>query len=277
MKKNEEKNKKGKKWINVLIVVLALFFGFIIGINLMLELYLDADKLNEICEGIEKDNKETKSEDYNEIEIDDKISKLYKYIPDLNSNYVRLTAYQNKKITLADLDNAYLLAYAASNLDLDDTDKKPFDGMELDPDWYSYDASLLQNKVQEMYGKTLENESYEIGFGKECEYVNNNYQCSLGGGSTESMESIKYISKFYEESGNLYIEDKYMIIIYRDNVNTLYEDSTKTKLIASLDENNTEESESLAKKYDSKMKKYIHTFKKNENGSYYWYSTEPIE
>ena len=35
--------------------------------------------------------------------------------------------------------------------------------------------------------------------------------------------------------------------------------------------------EEIANKYENKMISYRHTFKKNAEGSYYWYSTEPLE
>lgn len=275
--KNEEKNKKGKKWINVVIIVFVLLFGFVGGIFYTLFAVLDQYQSNDYFRELLSKDFYVIDEEETFYDVDDDIKKIYQYIPDLNSNYVRLNAYQNKKITLSDLDNSYLLAYAVSNLELSNMDKKPFDDMELGSDWYIYDATLLQNKVQEMYGKNLTNESYIIEFGEKCEYVNNNYQCGLGGSSSEFMSSIRYITNVYADSENLYIEDKYMVEIIKDDVDALYEDSTKTKLIVTLDEDSLENFGTISQKYDSKMKKYKHTFKKNENGSYYWYSTEPIE
>ena len=39
---------------------------------------------------------------------------------------------------------------------------------------------------------------------------------------------------------------------------------------------NEELEKELLKQYEKYMQTYKHTFKKNDNGEYYWYSTEPI-
>ena len=107
-----------------------------------------------------KNKKENNNADY--LKIDEETKKLYTYIPCLDSNWVRVNAYQTKKVTLDDFENSYLLAYAAANLELSLSDKELIAGMEEDDSWYRYDATLLQNKVKEMYGKTLNNELYEV-------------------------------------------------------------------------------------------------------------------
>lgn len=226
-----------------------------------------------------KNKKENNNADY--LKIDEETKKLYTYIPCLDSNWVRVNAYQTKKVTLDDFENSYLLAYAAANLELSLSDKELIAGMEEDDSWYRYDATLLQNKVKEMYGKTLNNELYEVGYGTSCNYEedSNKYNCSQDGGSIESMTSYKEISKFYKDGDNYYIEDKYLVHININDKDYLYGDSNQKVLIAEFEMPDTyleSELEDKISEYNSKMVTYKHTFKMDEEGNYYWYSSEPL-
>lgn len=226
-----------------------------------------------------KNKKENNNADY--LKIDEETKKLYTYIPCLDSNWVRVNAYQTKKVTLDDFENSYLLAYAAANLELSLSDKELIAGMEEDDSWYRYDATLLQNKVKEMYGKTLNNELYEVGYGTSCNYEedSNKYNCSQGGGSIESMTSYKEISKFYKDGDNYYIEDKYLVHININDKDYLYGDSNQKMLIAEFEMPDTyleSELEDKISEYNSKMVTYKLTFKMDEEGKYYWYSSEPL-
>lgn len=54
---------------------------------------------------------------------------------------------------------------------------------------------------------------------------------------------------------------------------------TNSDMTTKLTEDNVdwfESNDNILSKYENRMKRYKHTFKKNTNGTYYWYSTEPI-
>lgn len=177
-----------------------------------------------------------------------------------------------------DLSTEFLLAHAFDNLVLDSKDKIPVTENGIDTGWYSFDANILQNKVTEMYENNIENQSFKIEYGAECIYNNGKYRYSVGGGSGETIENVRKIEEAYEEDNNIYIIDKYMALIYKDEQPIkIYTNSECKEIIDKIDNiPNIEDFKNDAiKKY--KLKTYKHTFKKNSNGKFYWYSTEPIK
>lgn len=213
---------------------------------------------------------------------DEQIAKLYKYIPAQDLNLIEKNAYQNQKITADNISSEYLLKNAFKNLEIKDSDKKAYG------DWYKFDAKLLQAKVKEMYGKNIENREFNIDAGEGCGYENGEYLYSVGGGSSEESRNIRKIQKAYKEGENICIEDKYLYLEIKDSEEDteakLYSSSDATKLVANL--NNTQElysmnkeqsNENIINQYGSQMSTYKHTFKKANDGSYYWYSTEPVK
>lgn len=241
----------------------------------------ETESVNEVNNSTEKDTK---------LDINsEQIQLLYKYIPAMNTNKIEVNAYQNKKVTKDSLSNKYLLGYAFSNLKLANSEKEKIDGMESDTEWYSFKASLLQNKAKQMYGTVIKNESFDIGYGEECNYANEKYTHSIGGTSAESLTNIRKIMTAYQENDTICIKDKYMVLIQKgeENTNILYKSSEQTDVIDSKvdvkqimqQENEStikQTSDNLVSKYQNNMKEYKHIFKKDANGNYYWYSTEPI-
>lgn len=244
----------------------------------------EVEKETEISDAVNNANVQaSKNEvlDINSVEV----KKLSEYIPAFDENRSRVNAYQNKKITKDNLDNTYLLAHAFKKLDLKESDKtalKEQNGTSIDG-WYSFDAGKLQEKVKEMYGDTIKNQDFEIGYGASCTFSNGKYSFSKGGGSSEDMTNINVLEKAYKENDCIYIEDKYTswYTNSEEKKSILYTTSNiKGDAIATLDSNFDVEDKSISEiknKYYGKMTKYKHTFKKNADGSYYWYSTEPIQ
>ena len=204
----------------------------------------------------------------------EQVKKLYNYIPAFNTNKISINAYQDRKISKENLPIEFLLENAFRNLEIEEKDK------EYTPEgsWYYFNSNTLQNKVKEFYGEEIENKSFEIGYGSQCNYENGKYMYSSGGGSDEILENIRNIKKAYLENDNLYIEDSYMILIEKaEEEAKLYTSSERTELIDSKDAKNENDIKDFKNKNISKMKDYKHTFKKNADGNYYWYSTEPIK
>ena len=219
----------------------------------------------------------------------DQITKLYKYIPALDSDLIEKNAYQSTKITMNNLTSDYLLKNAFKNLELKDSDKKTFDSSTTDvSDMYRFDASLLQSKVKEMYGTNIDNQDFRISASEQCGYENGEYVYSVGGASSEDIRNIRKIQKAYSDDESLYIEDSYLCLKIVDN-----DDSSYAKLFISSDSsnslfdldnlnelysmNNDKLSSYICNKYGSSMASYKHTFKKASDDSYYWYSTEPVK
>ena len=280
---------EGKKEIKISLgTVICIFIIFVLIIALLGMWYYNNKNIvnnsNKISET--KNDKQEEIEnrnEANELNLNSElITELYSYIPVISSNKIEENAYQSNLVTKEDLETEYLLACAFKKLNLLDNQKQP---SELVEEWYTFDAEILQEKVKQIYGEKLENKSFDIGYGKGCSYENGKYLYGFGGGSGERVYSIRKIQKAYQEDDNLYIEDRYMI--FKSDVDTskaeIYNASDdRATLIANLDFEKTTsmENEKLEKElimqYENEMQIYKHTFKKNDNGEYYWYSTEPI-
>ncbi len=233
----------------------------------------------------------------------EEIQNLYDSIPILNSDIEYKNAYQSNKVTKDGIDNRLLLsiAFKKTENEIKDTDKIgwcPEENNEYkdceEIAWYSFPSKLLQDKIKKLYDTSVQDESFETYGGVGCKYFNNRYYYSYGGGSLYRVYNIrKYEDDSYNED-YLYITDKYLYIkegILESNNPDLferevYDSSDKTNLIekvntelvdTSTEEQSKEYEEKLLNKYEDKAKKYKHTFKKNQNDTYYWISSEPIE
>lgn len=215
------------------------------------------------------------------------IQKLYNYIPAIDYK-IQKNAYQDKKITLNELENGFLLRVAFTNLSLKNEDKKKIsDEYDLDTGWYSFDANILQNKVKELYGKNtnIPNESFDDGAGLQCNYHDGLYDVTSGGGTGEGLIPVSKIVEAYSQNDVICIITKNATYIFtEENKNgSLYTNSTLTNKIkdykngtySTMDGNKI--AEDIIKNDEDMMSKYKHTFKKDTNGNYYWVSTEPIE
>lgn len=284
MKKESNKIKLSTIILSLIIVILLIV------IALMFIFY--SKELNKNESGIEaeivlKDEAQNNSNEKTNTETlntnSEYIKKLYSYIPIVDSNKIIANAYQDSKTTVNDFSDEYLLWSAFDKIELNEEDKLSthvFDG----PVDYSFKAEKMQDKVKEIYGKRIEDKSFEIGYGSGCVYDNGIYSHYSGGGSDEDMLNIRKIEKAYEDDEYIYIIDKYMALAYKGEGHNieLYKTSQINKLIGTVNENiytksNEEIVKDLSSQYDDKMTEYKHVFKKSENGKCYWYSTEPVK
>jgi len=238
----------------------------------------------------------TNKETISQLDINSsKVTKLYNYIPIWEYDLPEmLNAYQDKSVTLKDIDEKYLLAYAFLQINFTDSNRLPYeiDGRIEEPDnkWFGFNADILQEKVKELYGTTIKNQDFMDGIGAGCTYNNGKYMHSQGGSWDNFKYGIRNIEKAYEINDTLYIEDKYITLVLEYvpySTYKLYTSSNCTNFIENLDNTIAKKLETMSvvntnfdelkAKYKDKMVSYKHTFKKNADGSYYWYSTEPIQ
>lgn len=268
---------------NIVITILVILLLCCLGVMVWQYMQLNDNKAPEISTQDENKVEESKRED---LDINSElVQKLYRYVPSQhyysNNN---LTAYQNKLVTMGDFDNRYLLTCAFFN---ENTvlDKVESDDLIIQ---YYFKADSFQDDVKRIYGKELVNESFGLPM-ERCDYANGIYSYTEGGGSVISYYDLNNVYDAYKIANELYIEDRYMLAeYYYDDlveswVTDLYTSSNRTTKIAKLPDNseNDEEYDSELNgykvKYESQAQKYRHTFKLSEEGTYYWYSTEPID
>ncbi len=241
---------------------------------------------------LDKESNVDKSNDTNEKEIkkidtnDELIQKLYSYIPAIEYK-IQKNAYQDKKITINELQNDFILSVAFTKLSLKNEDKKKIsDEYNVDSGWYSFDANILQNKVKELYGENVNipNQTFDDGAGVVCSYSNGEYMYSVGGGSNESLMPVSKIVEAYSQNDEIYIITKNTTFVSNaeNEKGSLYTDSTLANKIKDYQDekyiamDGNKIAEDIIKNDEKIMINYKHTFKKDTNGNYYWVSTEPI-
>lgn len=229
------------------------------------------------------------------------VKELYTYIPSVPNTYNSFSSsYRNRKITINDLDPKYILLYAY-NIAYDN--KEIDENQVAEGGWPIFNASILQNHISKMYNTKIENQDfYSSGVSTFTYNTNGTYKHSYGGWDTAMIKhDIRTILSAYEENNELYIIDEYICMFeYTEQVSatsktpakvtnygTLYKDSLGEYSIdanINLDDYSKngqkgydEIFSAIKSKYSDKMTKYIHTFKKNDKGDYYWYSTEPYK
>lgn len=140
-------------------------------------------------------------------------------------------------------------------------------------------------KIKELYGKNA-NIIYEsfspssMGV-EEYAYKNGKYQYSYGGHGILVSPVSKITEATTDNEKNIY--DKFVFIV-EEPQNTKYSIYTNCEQKNKVEEIDMETAGKIddvekyvLEKYSDKMTTYKHTFKKDENGNYYWYSTEPVE
>ena len=141
----------------------------------------------------------------------------------------------------------------------------------------------IDEKAVDIFNQSNNNwEDHYKGCSADLNYKNNNYYLSEydGGGKGTSICTYSEIQKVEKDQDYIYIYDKF---IYVDSSKLdVNEGDSKIHIYTSSNETNDIGSESsyptstkeLYKKYEDKLETYKHTFKKAENGSYYWLSSE---
>lgn len=155
-----------------------------------------------------------------------------------------------------------------------------------------YDKNTIDNVAKKVFGDnvSITHESCWSDFGYTRNFENGRYDCFSyqgGGGSPWENSASKLVSA--EQLGNeIYIYDNYAHIYSNESSSgyDIYNSSDKSLKIAS---NISFEQIFNGRKYPdvdfgnlqsltgNKIKTYKHTFKKASDGSYYWFSTEPVE
>lgn len=145
-----------------------------------------------------------------------------------------------------------------------------------------YDESQIKLAMEELFGSEIDVSFMTVSNMSHCyEFYNGNYYSYdfAGGGEMVTPHGYSQIQTAEQNGDYIYIYDKF--IYGRLDVVTaeFYTDSTMKNLIDTSDLDWADMSEKeiasdLISKYESQLNTYKHTFKKGENGNYYWVSTE---
>lgn len=287
---------KEPKTIRLTTVVLLLIILVLAVALVLMYIYYNSDTKMETIAATNTNNSMTLSvtnADENgkkELDINDSmVQKLYEYIPDevdYDDSENRLkNAYQSKKVTIDDLDDELVLGHAFANIEIPVNERIAIDETTPVTAWYKAKPNRLQDMIKQMYNTEFENKGFVLK-GTYGSYEDGMYTFSFGGGGNQYESGVQNIEEAYEENDELYIIDSYLwyssehsedgsnseILKVYNPANNDY--IIKREVISEIDLLEKEDIY-VKENYFSEAPKYKHTFKKNDAGEYYWYSSEP--
>lgn len=170
-------------------------------------------------------------------------------------------------------------------LDLD-TDYKCYRKVtmeNLESNIFVIPEDVMKEYLVKFYGNTIQYKALNK-FGVKCEeykYQNGYYLNIPGGCGGVYLDQKSYVTQFQKEETKGNEKYIYLSFIYHvDKSNekgevysTLYKDATLKEKIAE----NVKQGEDMFEVAQDKAPLYKHTYKKNADGSYSWYSVEPVK
>lgn len=130
---------------------------------------------------------------------------------------------------------------------------------------------LVYGNDKEFLEKPFHSAQYDA-----CEIVEDNYVCKryIGGGIVSPYALYTMYRDYEIDDSNLYIYEK-AIFGFDDFEKAYYSDFEYLNKIAELTDKDVETV--FKTENDNYTLVYKHTFKKNSDGTYYWYSTAPVD
>ena len=278
MKKETKKTNKKKK-INILqdkillilLIILAILSITIIIVKVVMHNHLDTESklVTELhnyfnskdlgnCDGLF--NYAEDKIDYDKIDAETKLC----------------LAYQKSEIKV--LETKTLKPAKKKNTCTKDGMKFRVDEEKNECSYKIIEKSEIEKTYKKLYGKNIENdESFKIDNLNICYLKDDKYYCGLSETFTYTLGNESVIYRVMEKA----IEKGSDIIIYDYFAKVNNEKCFKTYTTSTINENCTTEYKKHKEINYKFMKKYgteyKHIFKKAEDGSYYWVSSEPIK
>lgn len=289
---------KEPKTVRLSTVILLFIILILVVALVLMYMYYNKDSKNEVA--TDTSNTEsmntTKNAEKSTVEelstTSSIVKELYEYIPvdreyTEDINLMLSDAYQSKKITVNDLDNELILGNAFINTEIPIDERQPYEENIPVTDWYKATPDRLQETIKKMYNTEIEDKSFNLS-GSNGNFENGIYTFTFGGGGNSFIDNLRNIEEAYKENDELYIIDTCLKYLTENEVDSnnilkykfkLYDTSNNNSIILEETVNETEIKDNIdsyvEEHYSSKAKKYKHTFKKNDDGEYYWYSSEP--
>ena len=232
----------------------------------------------------------------NSVKIDtDYVLNSYKFLVNDNLDSCNgLNMYGENRVEYADLSDADKLCLAYRNIKQHSYDKlnksnnenycyiskNDNKGFTLNEDNICDIEIISKEKIDQIYYELFNKQigdysDFKINDSRACYYQDDKYLCgdSILQNITYGWNPTYYtiITKAKEKGSYLYIYDYFLIInnneCYLSNNGSIKNDKCSLKLTNANIDN----------RFLTKFgQKYKHTFKKNNNGTYYWISSEPI-
>lgn len=278
---NEVKTKNSKGLIVCLIILLILVIGM--GVFIFYDNFMNKEKTTK--EEIVKESENKKTEDEIFILTQGELDEYLARVPmSLEEGYDKMNdAYSGVTVKIDDLDTETLYGNVYKNTII--TDERPNDG----EDGYSKQREETINEVivqqcvkesdfksnlKKMYN--YEKEITEFSYPGGSVHKVGNYYCNVMGAGSSSFEKVSKLENYYKENDLLIIEEKAGFVKLKDDnweIEELYDNTKEGTLITSNGINQCQGG-CYIYNYGDKFHTFKHTFKKDSNNNYYWYSTE---
>lgn len=150
----------------------------------------------------------------------------------------------------------------------------------------AYHASTIEKVYKKFYGDNFNysNPEYIGAGGAGCFNEGEYYFCEVGGGYGPGGDyHYTTFVKSEEVDNQLYIYVKYLYVDevcdddYDNCIDYIYANEDKQNKLGEINYEDYETSSDLFEKYGDNAVTYKHTYKKNSDGNYYWYSVEPVK
>lgn len=288
-------NKSSKKHVKLLPIIIVIIIAFVAVILITKRNPIDSSVSNNKNSQIQNlgESKEVSLED-------DRVLELINYIAPINTSS-EVIFYQSKKVDLGNLDNKLKLYTIFHNLEEENADSKETlkDENGNKVEHYYYKKDTVDKMAKKIFGPDVKinHESCEMYFGEAIDYKDGVYDRHEyeGGGATAYETSFSVLLKAEENDEYMYLYEKYVHLVEvtedkdgeTDTIGyDIYDSSDKSNKVAEkvdfekenlYAEDDEEELKNIEKYLGKELVSYRHTFKKAEDGSYYWVSTEQVK
>lgn len=137
-------------------------------------------------------------------------------------------------------------------------------------------ADDLEKNIKNMYNISLNNiDKFDYPSGGI--FKSGNYYSVYHGSGSEGLNKISDDVKYTYSDTDLIIKEKAIFLfeeLDEKNSQYIYTDTSRTEKIGEETYDDSTNKFYMIDKYKNKFTSFKHTFKRNENGNYYWYSTE---
>lgn len=275
-KKENGKNKKTEILNDKMFVVLVTLLA-IVSVTLIIVWVCNSNKLETDSKQVVELHNYFSSEDLGNCEglftyAEDKIE--YK---DVNSETRICLAYQKAEIP-KDIETETLKAAKKKNICTSDSMVFKTDEGKKECTVSKIKKEIINNSYKKLYGKDIEkDESFRIDNLNICYLKDDYYYCGLSETFTYTLgsESVIYrVMKKAEEKGSDIVIYDYFVKINED---TCFKNYTTTTINQNCTDEYLDKKEinyNFMKKYGTE---YKHVFRKSNDDTYYWVSSEPLK
>ena len=288
VEKQEEKTKKVNKGTPVIVILLILALLCAGGYIAYLEFFDNKEdvKSEEKSENSKKSGND-KEETSKKLEINEGVVKsLYSYyfngnttdVAEYNMAFIneqyKYKVYSDKKVVIDEAFNygekmgiAFGKMYA---------DEVSVSSMDAKGQTITFETKDIVNSYKRYFGqdKNVETKKFDAPYSVSCKIDDKIYVCSRGymGGVGGPTEFLVTFDEYQTDSDALYIIEA--TSYYDSSSKKFYKDSNFKNEINGLSGDKDILKSDKAKE---KVQHYKHTFKQNSDGTFYWYSSEPIK